>query len=95
MGYKEELFGKYDRNCDNIERHITVKLERIGKKYEWITFYNVMARVCDNYKRTENISSEEKIEIPYEGSWDPYVRDFDPTLNENFMVSKIGPVFNQ
>lgn len=33
--------------------------------------------------------------LAYNGPWDPYVRDFDPTINENFMKCGDAPVFPQ
>ena len=64
-------------------RHETKKTERIGKKYEWIAFYNILARVSD----THMIKNWSEPEYQFEGPWDPYVRDFDPTLNVHFLSS--------
>ena len=53
-------------------------IERIGKKYQWITMYHILALVADNYEYKEEYSD---LEISgYKGTWRPYVRDFDPTL---------------
>ncbi|WP_156286358.1 NACHT domain-containing protein [Oceanivirga salmonicida] len=74
LGYTNELFDDYDRNltyCSNVER--------IGKKYQWITYYKILAHLSDNKK------------AKYEGTWDPYIRDFDPTINENFLLDKNVP----
>ena len=82
LGYANELFSDYDRyvqSRENFSRHNTTKIERIGKKYEWIAFYRVLAIVSDNYKlssKYNDLSSDK-----YKGSWNPYVRDFDPTLD--------------
>jgi hypothetical protein len=62
------------------DRHHVKRTERIGKKYQWITMYNILARVSD----THNLKKwdwNDKIGTAYEGPWNPYVRDFDPTLN--------------
>ncbi len=80
LGYDPEYFAEYDKHRNSYDRHHVKRIERIGKKYQWITMYNILARVAD----THNIKSwdwKDKIGLVYEGPWDPYVRDFDPTLN--------------
>lgn len=62
-------------------RNDTKKIERIGKKYEWITLYNILARVSD----THELKNWDECSYPFEGPWEPYVRDFDPTLNVHFL----------
>ena len=71
-------------------RHDTKKVERIGKKYQWIAFYNILARISDHHRIKE---WDEPSQV-YEGAWTPYVRDFDPTLNRNFFSSLDGPSFS-
>ncbi len=81
LGYTDDLFGDYDCRSHNnyYSRHDVRKIERIGKKYQWIVFYNFLARVSDKYK-IKNWGAES---TQYEGAWEPYVRDFDPTFNKN------------
>lgn len=82
LGYTNELFSDYDRyvqSRENFSRHNTTKIERIGKKYEWIAFYRVLAIVSDNYKLS--LKYDDQSSDKYKGSWNPYVRDFDPTLD--------------
>lgn len=90
LGYTEELFGGYDRNIINYDRHQNKKIERIGKKYQWIAMYNILARVSDKHK----LKDWDRGIISYEGPWNPYVRDFDPTLNCNFLVNPNIPCIN-
>ena len=52
LGYDKEIHGEYDysvRNYYSYNRHDN-KIERIGKKYQWIAFYEIMAMLSDNYK---------------------------------------------
>ncbi len=91
LKYKNSYFTDYDSYSRRAfsDRSNTKKCERIGKKYQWITFYNILARVSDkhmlhNYSETSS---------PYVGPWQIYVRDFDPTFNCNFVVSKDLPEF--
>lgn len=95
LGYKEELFGEsdFDYKRYTYNRHDTAKIERIGKKYEWIAMYNILSRVSDSYKLVDRYGDYRK-ESLYEGAWDPYVRDFDPTLNNQFMFCHATPFFH-
>ena len=91
LGYDEQLgdqdaISRYYR----YNRHDTKKVERIGKKYQWIAFYNILARISDHH-RVKEWGEPSQI---YEGPWDPYVRDFDPTLNRNFLSSPDVPSFS-
>ena len=52
--------------------------------------YNILARVSD----TNNVKSwdwNDEIGVAYEGSWNPYVRDFDPTLNIKIHLKETNP----
>lgn len=92
LGYKNSYFTDYDLYSRRAfsDRSNTKKCERIGKKYQWITFYNILARVSDKHM-LHNYSEPSS---PYIGPWQIHVRDFDPTLNCNFIVSKDLPEFN-
>ena len=89
LGYSDQLFGDYDRFRfqRNYSRHENKKTERIGKKYQWIAFYNILARISD----THLLKDWDVDPYPYEGAWEPYVRDFDPTLNINFLKPDFLP----
>lgn len=90
LGYDEKL-----SNCDGLSqyhgysRHDTRKVERIGKKYQWIALYNILARVSD----THLVKSWEGEPYSFEGPWEPYIRDFDPTLNVHFLQCPNVPAF--
>lgn len=80
LGYNPEYFAEYDKRRTNYDRHHVKKIERIGKKYQWITMYNILARVSDAHN-IKGWNWNDKIGVAYAGPWEPYVRDFDPTLN--------------
>lgn len=84
-GYDVEKHGEYDRNTNSYDRRAST-IERIGKKYQWIALYEMVARVSDNFKKYERWSFKKEKEVPYQGPWDPYIRDIDPTL----LISKTG-----
>ena len=94
LGYNEKYFGEYDQHCGGYERHRTIKTERIGKKYQWITMHNMLARISDNCKMVDRWNYPSRDSIRFEGAWEPYVRDFDPTLNQSFMVCDEAPIFS-
>ncbi|MGN0484019.1 MAG: hypothetical protein ACI4HI_10755 [Lachnospiraceae bacterium] len=94
LGFSEEYFGEHDRNCGSYDRHQSIKIERIGKKYQWITMYNMLARISDHCKMVDRWNYPAKEDIQFKGAWDPYVRDFDPTLNQSFMVCDSAPKFD-
>ena len=88
LGYQDELFAEYDNRVGygRVSRGDTKTTERIGKKYQWITMYNVLARLSDTHK-------VEDFDVigDYCGAWSPYVRDFDPTLNTRKPISVFLP----
>lgn len=132
-GYDEKRHGDYDRNIRYYNRYENL-VERIGKKYQWIALYEMLARLTDNYpiykeiplytpeyqkykqiqnnnhlSYMENIlksQSGDEIELlverneknlkkedhflgfkkeyykKYNGPWDPFLRNIDPSLLE-------------
>ena len=141
LGYNIDTHGVYDRFGGRYyDRHTNIH-ERIGKKYQWIALYELLAKLVDNFpiykeekiyteeyekylKNVENdleyfirkievdwneeddfdneISEEsednylefndkyvkktEKISVPYNGPWESYLRNIDPTL---FLKEKV------
>ncbi|WHX68767.1 ATP-binding protein [Peribacillus frigoritolerans] len=74
-GYDEKKHGNYDRNLRYHNRHENL-VERIGKKYQWIALYELLAKLTDNYRiKKENYKE-------YNGLWDPFLRNIDPSLLE-------------
>lgn len=79
LGYDVEKHGKFDRKIASHGR-VGRKAERIGKKYQWIAFHELLAKVSDNFLMCDPSSWSKKKLIQYEGPWEPYVRDIDPTM---------------
>ena len=77
LGWNPELHLSFDKENHSRSRSASSN-ERIGKKYQWIAYYEYMALLSDNFIKQERWG--EKKEKPYQGTWDPYVRDIDPTL---------------
>lgn len=76
-GYREEKHCAFDLNVGSGRGRSTVPNERIGKKYQWLALHDLLARVADNFPKLEHIWSEHVVK--FEGPWDPFVRDIDPT----------------
>lgn len=91
LGYNDAL-DRYDSYLAYHDRHDVKKVERIGKKYQWIAFYNALAKIADHHqvggKWGEDLHE-------YRGPWKPFVRDFDPTINENFFYENGAPTHFQ
>ena len=97
LGWTPELFGDFDRNISRgrygREGH---KPERFGKKYQWIALRELLARVSDNY----HMAVEWREPQTYQGPWQFFGRDIDPTLPPPAMrrddddYERIGPSFD-
>lgn len=92
LGLSEEYFGENDKLRECYDRFQTIKIERIGKKYQWIAMHNMLARISDHCKMINLFDNSQKVQ--YQGTWQLYIRDFDPTLNQKFMVCNDAPIFD-
>lgn len=83
LGYDVEKHGKYDREVmtgRSYNRHFEFN-ERIGKKYQWIALHELAAQVSDNYKMEAPWSWGNNKELIFSpGSFEPCIRDIDPTV---------------
>ena len=93
LGYDNSRFSEYDRY---IGQHGGAPgygdhTERIGKKYQRIAMYNILARISDHHDKIQEYEDQSPV---YEGPWDPFVRDIDPSLNLKANRIQELPVFN-
>ena len=78
LGWTVERFGEFDgmvgfsygRNAD--------KAERIGKKYQWIAYHEILAYLSDHYHYRESYTYDESTH-EYRGPWQISRRDIDPS----------------
>jgi len=75
LGWRPKLFGKYDSNLRDAGRE-PHKVERIGKKYQWIVLHETLARIADNFV-FRGYWREDL--VPYSGPWQMWERDIDPS----------------
>lgn len=82
-GYDGEYFNEAENNIKDRTKYDLNRykhaIERVGKKYQWISFYETMARITDNFKMYVGYG-DDKREVKYIGAFEPYVRDIDPTI---------------
>lgn len=79
LGWTPEKFGDYDRNVNRHQYDRRAdKKERLGKKYQWIAFYEFVARIADNFQYLPRFS--DSTSRSYQGPWQvSYARNIDPT----------------
>ncbi len=79
LGWDRELLGQFDFGVDRygpISR-TEHKPERLGKKYQWIAYRELLARVSDNFEFAGGFTGEAK---EYTGAWQiSHARDIDPS----------------
>lgn len=91
LGWRKELFGMFDQHTIGYHGRSAFKAERIGKKYQWIAFHEILAFLSDNYQYRE--SDYETGEDIFSGAWQIGRRDIDPTclLKETGRGNPWGP----
>ena len=78
LGWKSKLHGEFDENVNyNRAPPPEHKPERIGKKYQWIALYELLARISDNFEFKEE--SRPDSAGKYEGPWQLSIRNIDPS----------------
>ncbi len=82
FGWSEELFAGFERMCSRGRGGgpSDGAMERVGKKYQWMAFHEFLARLSDNYHWTNRRYSDVPDDDVYEGPWQIYKRDIDPTI---------------
>ncbi|MCH5376033.1 MAG: hypothetical protein JJ992_18850, partial [Planctomycetes bacterium] len=76
LGWTPERFADFDRRMTSPGRN-EHRLERIGKKYQWIAFHELIGRLSDIALVDE--SGREDPEL-YQGPWQVETREMDPTI---------------
>lgn len=79
LGYDYKIHGDYDIISNSHNDRSENKIERIGKKYQWIAFHEIAAMISDNHKVYANWS--DKLAY-YEGAWQVCWRDIDPVFTK-------------
>lgn len=77
LGWTGEAFEVYDdRRHDSRITDDELKVERIGKKYQWIALHELLGYLSDHYHMKPDWDDKPRI---YKGAWQINQRDFDPS----------------
>ena len=82
LGFDVELHGQYDRFAkDWTFRNSDNRIDRIGKKYQWIAFHEIMGILADNYKYEDDSANEGSggYEL-FHGTWQSFLRNINPSM---------------
>lgn len=78
LGWTIERFGYFDRFTIRDHGRDESKAERIGKKYQWIAYHEIMAMIADNFQYREWYREDDGPQS-YDGPWQFHLRDIDPS----------------
>lgn len=78
LGWTPQLFGAQDRTLGHgVRGREDHKSERWGKKYQWMAYHELLARVADNYQASRRFDDSEPYEGLHQIAGD---REIDPSL---------------
>ena len=78
FGWKKEYFGEFDYFINrNYTDNFSTKYERMGKKYQWLAYNELLSKISDKYEFKSNGSN---IYEKYFGTWQiDHLQTMDPT----------------
>ncbi|TDA64110.1 ATP-binding protein [Sulfuricurvum sp. IAE1] len=79
LGWTTERFGEFDRFEIGYHGRDAAKAERIGKKYQWIAYHEIMAYFADHFQIRQEHHGVDK-DHKYVGPWQIGLRDIDPSV---------------
>ena len=80
LGWTSELFGEFDEHYPNHDPN-DHRVERIGKKYQWLALHELIARMADNLAYIDNRwEGGDADPTGYSGVRTVELRDIDPSL---------------
>lgn len=77
LGWTSERFGEFDLQVDQGNGRQASKAERIGKKYQWIAYHEILALISDHFQYYE--AYRQNGDSCYMGPWQDDLRDIDPS----------------
>ena len=89
LGFDVELHGRYDRFAESWTfRNSDDRIDRVGKKYQWIAFHEIMGILSDNYKFNNDFANEGSggYEL-FHGTWQSYLRNINPSMISREIVA--------
>lgn len=89
LGWNVEQFGYFDRHLIGYSGREAPKAERIGKKYQWIAYHEIMAFISDRFQYRERYREEDGDKV-YDGPWQKQLRDIDPSCPIRFQIKNVS-----
>lgn len=77
LGWTTERFGYFERYYIRHSGRTGTSEERIGKKYQWLAYHEILALVADNHQYRDVYGDDG--DRVYEGPWQMGLRDIDPS----------------
>ena len=77
FGWSSELHSEFDKRIGTGRGRQNKFIERIGKKYQWLALYELVARLSDNVLFCSRYSGSPNA---YQGAWQTSLRNIDPSL---------------
>lgn len=83
LGWTTDRFGNLDARIDREASYATDsrrsrKSERVGKKYQWIAYHEILAYISDHYQYRTGYDDHGPRNA-YKGTWQLSIRDIDPS----------------
>ena len=78
LGWTAERFGDFDYGAVDHRGRDAAKAERIGKKYQWIAYHEILALLADHFQYRNRYDEEQESQA-YKGPWQDNLRDIDPS----------------
>lgn len=78
LGWTVERFGRFDLHINTRGGRDSHKPERIGKKYQWIAYHEILAYLSDHHQFDSGYSDDPS-RYRFNGPWQLHGRDIDPT----------------
>ena len=76
LGWTTDNFGTFDERVNMYHSRNPDKPERIGKKYQWIAFHEILAYISDHFQYRQDYANGDRA---YLGTWQEGLRDIDPS----------------
>ena len=78
LGWSAAKIGWFDQQLEQIHwTRQAWKAERIGKKYQWIAYHEILAYISDHFQYREQFAGDS--DQTYDGPWQMSIRDIDPS----------------
>jgi hypothetical protein len=78
LGWTAKRFGYFDRFSRGGYGREAKKAERIGKKYQWIAYHEILGLISDHFQYREEFREDSGARA-FDGPWQEWIRNIDPS----------------